>query len=163
MLECPLELAVQSEYSPSTVADDEAVAYALISPDQYDQTTGRLKPLAFSKSKLMKGEVSVFRTVYTTEVEVTDRVICPQLERDRTREYCGCWVASALQIRSLQDAGIRQVCIVDDGLVDFSAHVHLSFSEAVQSSTKNVKEAVRANLIETFSANGGPYQLGEIC
>ncbi|MDF3381956.1 MULTISPECIES: hypothetical protein [unclassified Sulfitobacter] len=156
---CKCEEHRQSAYSPCTVNASEEIVYCLIDPDLIDKGTGELKKKAFSKSVLSKTDLSVVRADYSSEAEIWDCVVTPQLKTNPARIFCGVLVAQASDIRGIADCTIQDVCVADAGLKNFAAHAHLGFSSEVASSNKSVQVAVRANLIDVFNRRGGPITL----
>ena len=156
---CECEEHRQSVHSPCTVDANEKIIYCLIDPDLVDRGTGELKKKAFSKSVLSRADLSVVRAEYSSEPQVWDCVVSPQLKTNPARTFCGVLIAQASDIRALSSCTVQDVCIADAGLENFESHAHLGFSSEVASRSKSVQEAVRANLIDVFNCRGGPTTL----
>lgn len=162
---CLKEQAKQSPYSPCPVTDDETIVYVLLDPTQWKD--GQLTASAFSKSSLKKGDLSVCRARYSSANEAEQKIVMPQLQRHPDWMLVGALHATCRDIRAIQavDPPVRAFCVIDDGLPDYPAHAHLGFSEATTAKgfwgNRNVREAIRANLVDVFRRNGGPHTLEE--
>ena len=159
---CPKELKQQSVYSPDVVHDNEAILYVLLDPIQWKD--GQLTYGAFSKSKLKDGSLSVSRAQYSSEDMLQERVIQPQLNRNKKRKLIGVLRALCEEIRRItgDNTPCRIFCVNDDGTENDQAHAVIAYSELTKEEgfwQKNNREAIRANLIEAF--RGNPMSLAD--
>lgn len=164
MSQCLREQSRQSQYSPCVVADEEWIVYVLLDPPLWKN--GDLVAGAFSKSRLDAGDLSVCRAAYSSAEDAYKNIVEPQLARHQGEwTLVGAFRALCRDIRGLftDHPPVRVVCVVDDGLEAFPAHAHLAYSDATRAkgfwNNRNQRQAVRANLIQVFRANGGPHTL----
>lgn len=109
---CLKELTCQHELSPGVVEEDELIGLILLHPDQWDG--GDFTKAAFSRKRLKAGQLSVCRVKYTTQCEVRQFVICPQIEKNPSRTLVGVASAECSKLRSVVTAsGERAVCVID--------------------------------------------------
>jgi hypothetical protein len=149
--DCPCEATKQSNHSPTKVANDEALLYALIEPHNYEQND--ISARAFSRTELTECQVSVSRKKYTTKEILQKEVIEVLLQKDPRRKFIGVLQAGCGEVRSLKThdpKNKRVFCVIDDGTPNNSGHVHIGFSEITKAQPKNHKTAHRANLISLF-------------
>lgn len=180
-VECPNELQKQHEESPGVVQDSELVALILLVPDQWDNSS--FTNAAFSRSKLKKGQLSICRVKHTTQCEVQQFVVKPQLDKVPSRRLAGAAYANCGDIRAIKTgSGSRAFCIVDDPIImdvseaaqdnasgsgtvcrcitpNYLGHAHLEFSKNM---TANYNVAVLANIKQLFQESGCPLPLEDV-
>jgi len=175
---CPKELTKQHDKSPGVVCNKEKIALILIAPDQWDDND--FTNLAFSKSRLKKGQLSVCRVEHTTQCEVYYFVVHPQLERNPERKLIGAATTACKGIRTISTStGERVFCVIDDPIVsndderheveiedhcncltkDYLGHAHMSFSQPLSA---NEMVAAQSNLKDLFRPSMKPLSIEDV-
>lgn len=175
---CPKELTKQHDKSPGVVCNEENIALILIEPDQWHDND--FTNLAFSKTRLKKGQLSVCRVEHTTQCEVYYFVVNPQLKKNPGRKLIGAAATVCKDIRAISTStGERAFCVIDDPIVcndderhevgigvqcdcitkDYLGHAHMSFS---QSLNPNEVAAAQSNLKELFRSDKKPFSIEDV-
>ena len=152
MEECVEENQQQSDHhSFGTVRDEERLARFVWRSDHL-AGDGELAPAAFPVQDLLehsRGGLSVARLEHMTGEEVRRRVdaLVDSTSAHRTK---GLAVAEAKGIRAIRKSGVRQLCVIDDGLPDFQAHAVTRLANHQSMSRSSVRR-VRERLMHTFA------------
>jgi hypothetical protein len=152
-------LGIGSGFGP--VQDEEVLLFAVFKTTPIDAVTGRLWKQSFPTKDLVRAEVSVARSHYTSRQEFEERVVGPAINQRGCLIGIAQAVASSIRSINISLPAVRSAasqqafCVLDKvSPYDFDGHAAIEYSEVQDQLTSKqkatIRERIRADLADVF-------------